>query len=644
VWKRPSPATRIPSPRTDRAVRFFGGKGGVGKTTCAAAHAWRLARSGRRVLVVSLDPAHSLGDSLGVRLGPEDRAVPGTRGRLRAAEVDAPRAFREWMRRHRALLRELGERGTYLRADEVETFLDLTLPGVDELMGLRELLRLARARPDHALVVDTAPTGHALRLLDAPAQLRQLARILDDLQAKHRALIAALARAYEPDDADRFIADLEAESGALKDLLAASAFTWVTHPEALAWEETLDGLAALRARGFDRLELLVNRVTRPPTTPCAWCEARVRAEKTVLAAIRKQPIPVAWLPEQPVEVRGGTRLQRLRPRRGLPPVRAEKRRAARPAPARATAPLWPPLPSRRRLVMFAGKGGVGKTSAAAAAALEAAARWSQRVLLLSADPAHSLADVLAGSPVPASVTVRELDASRAFAERRLAYRRRVESLLGAEDGRSGVAATFDRALARDLLEEAPPGLDELFALMEVEEALAPGRKDYDLVVLDSAPTGHALRLLAMPALAQGWIQALLRVARASSLQQAGSLVEDLLAAAQGLRRLRALLEDPEKAAVVVVAQPTELSLLETRRLVKGLRREGMRASALLVNGLRTGTCGASHARRTMATADRARWASWDHAETAGARRCWRVSATGRRALRRWASLWTPLPS
>ena len=599
------------------------------------------------MLLVSLDPAHSLGDCLSLRLGPEDRPVPGSRGRLRAAEVDAPRAFRGWMRRHRALLRELGERGTYLRADEVDSFLDLTLPGVDELMGLRELLRLSRARPDHALVVDTAPTGHALRLLDAPAQLRQLARILDDLQAKHRALANALARGWTPDEADRFIEELEEEADALKAMLSAAAFTWVTHAETLAWEETRDGLAALTARGLARQDLIVNRVTRPPRTACAFCDPRVRAEAGVLAAIRRQDLPVAWLPEQAVEPRGGPRLLRLRPRRGLPPP-ARVRKGGRASRAARAVALWPPLPSRRRLVMFAGKGGVGKTSAAAAAALTSATRWSQRVLLMSADPAHSLADVLS-RPLAArgrgSVTVRELDATRAFAERRQAYRRRLESLLGADDGRTGVAVTLDRALARDLLEEAPPGLDELFALMEVEEALAPGRKDYDLVVLDSAPTGHALRLLAMPALAQGWVQALLRVARAASFPQMAPLVEELVAASQGLRRLRALLQDPEAAAVVVVAQPTELSVLESRRLVKGLRGEGLRAAALLVNGLRGGACRACRlaARRQQANVRalqrilRPRGNVWGAPLLA-------VPPRGERALRDWAAHWTPLPS
>ncbi|HXH25988.1 MAG TPA: ArsA-related P-loop ATPase, partial [Vicinamibacterales bacterium] len=68
---------------------FFGGKGGNGKTTCAAAHAVRSAEEGRRVLVVSTDPAHSLGDVLGRRLGADPVGVPVRRGALRACELDA---------------------------------------------------------------------------------------------------------------------------------------------------------------------------------------------------------------------------------------------------------------------------------------------------------------------------------------------------------------------------------------------------------------------------------------------------------------------------------------------------------------------------------------------------------------------------
>src|SRR5215208_114973 len=103
---------------------FYGGKGGVGKTTCAAARAVVEAAAGRRVLVVSTDPAHSLGDALGVRLSNRPRQI---RTRLRALELDAPRAFSRWLRDHRAALGDILEHGTWLDRDDVEAMMDLSV-------------------------------------------------------------------------------------------------------------------------------------------------------------------------------------------------------------------------------------------------------------------------------------------------------------------------------------------------------------------------------------------------------------------------------------------------------------------------------------------------------------------------------------
>jgi arsenite/tail-anchored protein-transporting ATPase len=590
VSRRRSPATSIPKTAAERPARFLGGKGGTGKTTCAAAIAWQ---SGGPVLVVSLDPAHSLGDALGLSLGPEDRAVPGSRGRLRAAEVDAPRAYARWLARERPLLLRMAERGTYLRAGEIEAVLDLALPGVDELMGLREVMRLARKRPGHALLVDLPPTGHALRLLEAPAQIRRLARLFGHLQAKHHALAEALSRRSAPDDADALIAGLEDEADAIDTLLAGAHFTWVTLPEPLSWAETQDALAALGARGLVR-DVLVNRVTRAPARACVACEGRRRAERPVLAAIAAAGVAVAWVSETAPAPRGRDALRRLRRHPGLP-AQGRTSRSPRARDASGTLPAgWRALAAGRRLLVFAGKGGVGKTSAAAATAL-AAAVDGRRVLLLSADPAHSLADVLgqpADAPVPGApgLRVRELDATRAFDRRRAGYRERLAGLWQATPARSGVSATLDRALARDLVDEPPPGLDELFALLEIEQALGAERTDYDLVVLDSAPTGHALRLLAMPELAAAWTEALLRVARAAGVARMAPLVRELVDTSQGLRRLRALLADRDATGVVTIAQPDELAIRETRRLHRALARRGLPPVALLVNGVRDGSC------------------------------------------------------
>src|SRR6185436_8947256 len=117
-------------------------------------------------------------------------------GALDAAELDADRALARWLRARRPTLGAIAERGTYLDHEDVGRFLGLSLPGVDELIGLLELERLARAKPYDEVVVDTAPTGHTMRLLEMPETLRRVASVLDDMQAKHRFLSASLGGAH----------------------------------------------------------------------------------------------------------------------------------------------------------------------------------------------------------------------------------------------------------------------------------------------------------------------------------------------------------------------------------------------------------------------------------------------------------------
>src|SRR5262249_27445780 len=153
-----------------------------------------------------------------------------------------------------------------------------------------ELGRLARARPYDEVVVDTAPTGHTLRLLQMPAYLRQIASVLDDMQAKHRFLSTSLTGRHRPDSADELIAELEEEAAGMMDLLrdpARAAFTWVMLPERLSLEESRDGVAALAGQGLTVDEIVVNRLTPPPPGRCRLCAARRGGEAAVLAAARR---------------------------------------------------------------------------------------------------------------------------------------------------------------------------------------------------------------------------------------------------------------------------------------------------------------------------------------------------------------------
>jgi arsenite-transporting ATPase len=540
------------------------------------------------------------------------------RGSLRAVELDADAALARWLAQRRERLATIVLRGTYLDREDVERFLALSLPGTDELIGLLELSRLARAAPVDVVVVDTAPTGHTLRLLQMPETLRQIASVLDDMQAKHRFLSRSLGGSYRGDSADALITEVEEEAAAILALLRdaeRTTFSWVMLPEALSLEESRDGLAGLGRAGISVGEIVVNRVTPPPPGPCALCQGRRRSEAKVLAetarAFRGIPLRVVAAQEDEPEGMGALRrfAPALRGRPARPPAgRTAVARAGSKAARRATrasaAPWWLSdlMPASRRLLVFGGKGGVGKTTAAATAALALGAhRPRGRVLLLSADPAHSLADALEvplgddERPVPgapARLRARELDADRALTAARERYRSAVDQLFDTLRGSSNLDPAFDRAVVQDLIALAPPGIDELFALVAVTDALTrEGGNGPATVVLDTAPTGHALRLLALPEAAREWIQALLAVLlKYRQVVGLGQLAQDLVDMSKQLRSLEALLRDPARTAFVAVTRPADLPRLETQRLLAELDTLGIPVAGLLVNAITPPGC------------------------------------------------------
>jgi arsenite-transporting ATPase len=595
--------------------RFVGGKGGVGKTTCAAALALGAAERGRCVLVVSTDPAHSLGDALATRLTARTTRVPTRRGTLMAVELDADRALTRWLRQRRRLLGAIASRGTYLDDDDVERLLHLAMPGVDELVGLLELVRLAGARPYDDVVVDTAPTGHTLRLLAMPETLCRIAAVLTTLQAKHRFLAESLGAGHRRDATDALIEEIDGDGQALAALLRdprRSTFTWVVTPELLPLAETRRAVRALESSGMTVGDVVINRITVPHPR-CAGNGVRAATERRVIACLQRTfcDRPLRCLPVLDREPRGLPALRAvdraLHVSSGRAGARARAGSVARgtrsPVAAAEADPRWTEVvaPPTLRLLLFGGKGGVGKTTCAATAALSLAWRTRDRhVLLLSTDPAHSLADVLGvpvghdGGPVPGAgpnLVARELDAARALEERRTRYRDGVDALFDRLTG-SNLDPTFDRAAVQELIDLAPPGLDELFGILAVVDALfhrVP--RPYDLLVVDTAPTGHTLRLLGLPEAALGWVHALLAILlKYRGVVGLGDLAGDLLAVARGLRELQQLLRDPSRTRFVAVTRPGELPVRETARLLTGLRRRGIGPAAIVVNAATAPGC------------------------------------------------------
>ncbi len=239
------------------------------------------------------------------------------------------------------------------------------------------------------------------------------------------------------------------------------------------------------------------------------------------------------------------------------------------------------------IMLFSGKGGVGKTTLAAATASRLAATGSQ-VLVMSTDPAHSLSDVfgvqLGARPrtIEPGLDAMEVDAKGMFSE----------ALAQAPEG----AKTGGLLDVLKMASETP-GVDEFGAIEVLLQAIEDAH--HDVVILDTAPTGHTLRLLMLPQLMDSWIGKLLemrqRLARAgrflrrlipgASAADAGELGRELEGGHRRIGSLREMLSDPDRAQIVLVTIPEAMGVLETERTIQTLGQNGIPIGSVVVNQL-----------------------------------------------------------
>jgi arsenite-transporting ATPase len=213
----------------------------------------------------------------------------------------------------------------------------------------------------------------------------------------------------------------------------------------------------------------------------------------------------------------------------------------------------------------------------------------ERTLVVSTDPAPSISDALEQAIGDAITPVRgveglaaqQLDASAAFARFRERYRERVDGLFDSLL-RGAMDAVHDRAVVRDLLAFAPPGIDELHALTVLGELLGDGH--FETIIVDPAPTGHLLRLLELPEQALAWTHRLLRLMLDyREVVPLGEAAEELLAFAPRSRAFDAMLHDGDRAGVVVVTLDEPLVRDETARLIQSIRSLGVAVTGVLRN-------------------------------------------------------------
>ena len=245
----------------DLKLIIFGGKGGVGKTSCAISTALRLAEN-FKTLLISTDPAHSVSDCLEQQIGFKVTEVNGT-ANLSAIEVVADEALAVFISEHQSELKKLLDTSTNLDDQDIEEMLSLSIPGIDEVMSFKTIIDFIEEGQFDKYVVDTAPTGHALRLISSPKLLDEWIKVAARMRWKYRFMITSFSGSYQQDEVDAFLLGLKKTVKRIENILRDQTrceFIPVCIPEAMAIMETGRLLSVLGNSEIIARQIIVNNV------------------------------------------------------------------------------------------------------------------------------------------------------------------------------------------------------------------------------------------------------------------------------------------------------------------------------------------------------------------------------------------------
>ncbi|MFX0057281.1 MAG: ArsA family ATPase [Candidatus Hodarchaeota archaeon] len=279
---------------------MFGGKGGVGKTTCASSSAIWAAEHGRNTLIISTDPAHSLGDSLGISLPPgEPMPVPGINN-LTALEINPKANIAEFQGlTNMNPMEGMGMPGMMEGMPLMEDLQELTSmnpPGIDEALALLKVLEFIETEHDYELIIfDTAPTGHTLRFLSLPETLSGWIGKLLKMRIRFGKLFGAIKRMFSSDEKrdDKSLEVLERLNDSIlraRDDLTnpiKNSFIIVMIPEEMAITETGRLLNELVKYNIPNFNIVVNQLYQDTEELCDFCKARRNMQQNNLKKIRK---------------------------------------------------------------------------------------------------------------------------------------------------------------------------------------------------------------------------------------------------------------------------------------------------------------------------------------------------------------------
>lgn len=528
----------------DTKFIFFSGKGGVGKTSMACTTAVHYSDLGKKTLIVTTDPAANLSDVFEQEIGHKTTKIDGL-DNLFAMEIDPEKATDEYKERSLAPMRDLFDEEMLRVAEE-----QLSGPCTEEMASFDKFIDFMDEDSFDIVIFDTAPTGHTIRLLELPVDwskhIEESAKGSGQTCMGPVALIQDSKQKY--DDAIEKLRDI-----------SKTEFIFVMQPEQTSLEETLRSSEELKELGIKTSKVIINGFIPKEEAINTFFKSRYDMQQSYLKKAKNtfKDIKIVTMELFDSELKGLDMFRKSGEK--LFKIKSDEEIINN---------LIYPQNSRRKNIFFSGKGGVGKTSLACITAVKTSIS-GYKTLLMTTDPAAHIGNVLE-KPVSDEITkiddienlyAVKIDQKKATEE----YKRKVIS---------SAKGKFDETIISAMEEEMnSPCTEEMAAFQKFIEYA--NIENFDVIVFDTAPTGHTLRLLELPMNWSNQIQ--VKAIDQTEISEGDKKEKDKF------DKVMEMMKDKDQTTFAFVMYPEKTPIIEAYRASKELETIGIDTQLIVSN-------------------------------------------------------------
>lgn len=535
---------------------FFSGKGGVGKTTMASATAIHYAMEGKNTLIVTTDPASNLADVFEQEIGHRVTPIEGVKN-LYAMEIEPDEATREYKERIVGPFRGIMPEEVIASLEE-----QFNSPCTTEMASFDRFVDFMETDEYEVIVFDTAPTGHTIRLLELPVDWSR--HIEESAKGSGQTCLGPVQAIQESKD------KYERATALLKNP-ERTTFVFVMKPEELSLYETLRASRELETIGIKSGKIIINGILPEEVCEIEFFRKQYEFQQKIIRKTEgaiKKPKRYMFLRDNEVRGLGALKDVAVHLFNGKrPPVKATARTSGQSSFAIEKPDmdsLWLPT-AGTKAIFFTGKGGVGKTTLSCIAALYLSQK-GYKTLLVTTDPAAHIGEVfdkkVGSEPTKVAENLHAvmIDQEQAFKQ----YREKV-----LDDARGKYSKDMLAAMEEEL---NSPCTQEMAAFDRFVHFIES--KEYAVIVIDTAPTGHTLRLLDLPFDYAKQVEMMVSTGEGARLKEESQ---------NRFKNIIEMLRDKNRTVFGLVLYPEYTPMVESYRAMLDLKEAGIETQFAVAN-------------------------------------------------------------